>query len=416
MSGVPLRSTGVTTPGPVAVFHNAYTVPGGEDISTQTEIDLLRASGARVVPFLVSNEDVVRSGRIPTLAALWRSSFNRSVYRRVRSFCREHKPTVAHVQNFWFALSPSVHAACHDEGVPTVQSLRNYRLLCVNAFLLRNDRPCEDCVGRIPWRGVARRCYEGSAGRSLAVARMIQRNRWRGTWDRDVDVFIALTEFSRQRFIRGGLPAERIVIKPNTFAGSEEPSPPGEGAVFVGRLSPEKGIGVLISAWRLLPDVSLAIVGSGPLQGEAATWLAAARPHRIHMLGHCKPADCIAVMRRSAFLVMASQWYEGFPRVIVEAYALGRPVVAPRLGSMAELVDDGETGLLFEPGDASDLAQKVAWIAARPDTCAQMGRAARRAYEERYSAEKNVAALLSIYERARVNFDRNPPLRTELDR
>jgi len=329
---------------------------------------------------------------------MWRSHFNRKVYRAVRKFCREWKPEVAHVQNFWFALSPSVHAACHAEGVATVQTLRNYRLLCVNALLMRNGGPCEDCVGKAPWRGIMHACYQDSRLSSAIVARMIQYNRWRGTWQDDVDVFIALTSFARSRYLAGGLPAERMVVRPNSVDDPGAAASPGTGAVFVGRLSEEKGVDTLLKAWEALPGVPLTIVGDGPLRG--AVERAAGRLSNVRLLGHVSPQKCFDAMRQSAVVVMASRWYEGFPRVIVEAFALGRPVVAPRLGSMADLVRNEVTGLLYEPGSSADLARCVKQIADRSSSGAGMSRAARSEYESAYAPEINARQLLDIYSQA----------------
>jgi glycosyltransferase involved in cell wall biosynthesis len=380
------------------MFHTEYAEPGGEDLSASMDAALLKRRGIDVCEFRRSNRDVL-AGPAPAAAlTLWRSHFNRQVYDEVRRFCRARKPDVAHVQNFWFALSPSVHAACHAEGVATVQTLRNYRLLCVNGLLMRDGGPCEDCVGRAPWRGVVHACYRESRLSSALVARMIQYNRSRGTWRDDVDVFVALTSFARDRYVAGGLPGERIMVRPNSVHDPGPATPPGTGAVFVGRLSTEKGIDTLLGAWRGLPRVPLTIVGDGPLRGDVER--AAARWTQITYLGARPQPDCFDVIRRSAVLVMASRWYEGFPRVIIEAFALGRAVVAPRLGSMADVVRDGATGLLYEPGSDVDLVRAVKSLEEQPEKALRMGRAAREVYEAAYAPDANAGQLLDVYRRA----------------
>jgi glycosyltransferase involved in cell wall biosynthesis len=386
----------------VAMFHNEYAEPGGEDLSAMVDASLLRQRGVEVQEYHATNRVLVGGSRADLARTVWRSHFNREVYDSVRQFCRRYRPQVGHVQNFWFALSPAVHAACHDEGVATVQTLRNYRLLCVNGFLMRNGGPCEDCVGRAPWRGILHACYRESRVASAFVARMIQYNRWRGTWNNDVDVFVALTPFARGRFIAGGLPADRIALKPNTVADPGPVQLPGTGAIFVGRLSPEKGIDLLLAAWESVPDVHLTIAGDGPLRNDVER--AAARSGHITFLGQQSPPECLDAIRRSAMLVMASRWYEGFPRVIVEAYALGRPVVAPRLGSMADLVRAGVTGLLFEPGSAVDLASCVKKLAGQPAMSIAMSRGARAEYESEYAPATNADQLVNIYRAALKRF------------
>ncbi len=384
----------------VAMFHTTYAQPGGEDLSVALDIAQLRESGTEVLEYRAANPP--RPG-IRMAQALWRSNFNRRVYEDVRAFCRRHRPSIAHVQNFWYALSPSVHAACHAEQVPTVQTLRNYRLLCVNALLMRNGQPCEACVGHAPWRGVAYGCYRESRASSLLVARMIVDNRRRRTWLRNVDSFIALTPFARDRFVFGGLPADRIAVRPNSVADPGEASAPGYGAVYVGRLSAEKGVDILLNAWQHLPDVPLTIAGDGPLRDVVIR--AVDRLKNVSYSGQATNAECLAAIKRAATLVMASRWYEGFPRVIVEAYATGRPVIAPRLGSMADLVRDGVTGLLFEPGSFADLARCVTTLRENPDLAREMGKAARLDYERRYAPESTRQQLLDIYRGAAARFE-----------
>ncbi|MGE0453376.1 MAG: glycosyltransferase [Vicinamibacteria bacterium] len=386
----------------VAMFHNEYALPGGEDESVAMDTALLRERGVEVVAYRASNREVLAGPRTGAALALLRSHFNRSVYERVVRFCREHQPDVAHVQNFWFALSPSVHAACHDAGVPTVQTLRNYRLLCVNGMLLREGSPCEECVGKPPWRGVAHACYNSSRPLSALVARMITHNRRRGTWERDVDAFVALTEFARGRYVAGGLPADRILVRPNSVLDPGPVRPPGRGAVFVGRLSPDKGVDLLLRAWQALPDVPLTIVGDGPLRGEAES--AAKRSPNIEILGQLAHPQSLEAIGRAAVLVMASRWYEGFPRVIVEAFALGRPVVVPRIGSMAGLVREGVTGLAYDAGSSDALARCVRQIVEQPVAALAMSRAARAEYDSLYSPQINGAQLIDVYSQAIQRF------------
>jgi len=381
----------------VLQVHCRYLLPGGEDRSAAAEAVLLRRRGHEVVDFCVSNADAVGGGSYRLARALLASAWNRSMGERLRTAIRQHRPHLVSVQNFWFAVSPAVFGAAWSEGVPAVLTLRNYRLICPGALLMRANRPCEHCVGRSPWLAVARRCYRGSALQTALVARMVSSNRRRGTWGRMISAYIALTEFSRSRFIAGGIPAERIHVKPNFLM--EDPgvvAQPGDGAVFVGRLSPEKGLEGLLDAWNAVP-APLSVVGEGPLR-QWAMARSAGRPIRV--LGQLRAADVVASIKAVRLLVMPSIWYECFPRVLLEAYACGRPVVASRLGSMAEIVKDGETGLLFEPGNPADLAAKVRWLLDRPEEQLRMGRNARAEFEARYTAERNYDQLMSIYQKA----------------
>jgi glycosyltransferase involved in cell wall biosynthesis len=233
---------------------------------------------------------------------------------------------------------------------------------------------------------------------------MLTAHRAMRTWARAVNVYVALTEFARGKFVAGGLPARKIVVKSNFVEAGVEPGDRrGDFALFVGRLSAEKGVGTLLRAWRSLPDVPLKVVGDGPMREEVRA-AAGERPGGVNVeaLGRRSRGEVFELMRRARFLVFPSEWYEGFPLTIAEAFACGTPVLASRLGAMAEIVEDGRTGLLFFPGDSEDLAAKARRAWEHEAETEEMGRGARREYEEKYTAERNYHALISIYERAAV--------------
>ena len=383
----------------ILLIHNRYLQPGGEDAVFEAEKTLLEQMGHEVISFV---EDNARINGMNLLQAAWNAVWSGEAQEKIRRLIREKKPDVAHFHNTFLMISPAAYYACKEEGVPVVQTLHNYRLLCVNALFFREGRVCEDCLGRLPWRGVVRGCYRGSPLASGVVAAMLTTHRALGTWARGVDVYIALTEFARRKFMEGGLPAEKIVVKPNFV----HPDPgPGEGkggyALFVGRLSPEKGIRTLLRAWEQLDGkVPLKVVGDGPLAEEVRR--AAARLPGVEWLGRKGQEEVYALMGDAAFLVFPSEWYETFGRVAIEAFAKGTPVLAADIGAVAEVTDHGRTGLLFRPGDPEDLAEKVEWAWTHPNDLREMGREARREYEQKYTAEKNYEILMDIYERARA--------------
>jgi glycosyltransferase involved in cell wall biosynthesis len=384
----------------VLLSHNLYQQPGGEDQVFESEGALLEQFGHRVVRH-TSHNDELEGMSPPALAAatLW----NRAKYRELRALVRRERPDVVHFHNTFPLVSPAAYHAARAEGVPVVQTLHNYRLICPGATLMREGRTCEDCVGRAaPWRGVARACYRGSRAASGAAALMLTAHRAMRTWARAVNVYVALTEFARGKFVAGGLPARKIVVKSNFVeAGVVPGGGRGDFALFVGRLSPEKGVGTLLRAWRSLPDVPLKVVGDGPLLDEVRA-VARERPGGVNVeaLGRLPRREVFGLMRRARFLVFPSEWYEGFPLTIAEAFACGTPVVASRLGAMAEIVEDGRTGLLFSPGDSEDLAAKARRAWEHEAEAEEMRRGARREYEEKYTAERNYHALMGIYERA----------------
>lgn len=381
-----------STPPGVLLVHNRYRQPGGEDRVFTAEAELLRARGHRVIRHEAHNDAVAEHAPV-ALAA--RTIWSRATYRELRALIRRERPDVVHVHNTLPLLSPAVYYAAGAEGVPVVQTLHNYRLLCPAGLLLREGRVCEECVGRtVPLPAVVHGCYRSSRAATGAVAAMLSAHRLLGTWRERVDVYVALTEFARRKFVEGGLPAGRIRVKPNFLAADPGMGPHRGGyALFVGRLSPEKGIHTLLDAWsRLDGTVPLKMAGDGPLASLAGQGVPG-----VEWLGRQPSERVLALMRDASFLVFPSHWYEGLPMTLVEAFATGLPVISSRLGSMEELVEDGRTGLHFTPGDPRSLAAQVARLVRHPREAAEMGGRARAAYEARYTAERNYALLLDLY-------------------
>lgn len=378
--------------------HNYYQQAGGEDAVVASETALLRSRGHDVVEHFVHNDAIEQMGRVAVAA---KTIWNRDSHRTLRELIAREKPDIAHFDNTFPLVSPAGYYAARDAGVPVVQTLHNYRLLCVNATLFRDGHVCEECIGKsVPWPGVKHACYRDDRKASAVVAAMLGVHRAMGTYREAVDVYIALTDFARRKYIEGGLPARKIVVKPN-FLDTDPGVGPGEGrfALFVGRLAEEKGVRVLVDAWRRVGDrLPLRIVGSGPLGDEIRG--SAADVPGITILGRRPLDEVMEMMGQATCLVFPSTWYEGLPRTIVESFAKGTPVVASDLGSMAELVDHGQTGLKFRPGDPEDLARQIEHLMADRTQLPAMRAAARAAYESKYTADVAYDALMSIYRMA----------------
>lgn len=378
------------------LVHNYYQQRGGEDVVFEAEARLLEEHGHEVLRYAVSNDGLEA---LPRWVLARRTLWNSHTYREVRRLLERERPAVVHVHNTLPVVSPAVYYAARHAGVPVVQTLHNYRMLCPSAVLFRDGKVCESCLHRtIAHPAVRHRCYRGSRGASAAVATLTGLQRLLGTW-RHIDLFVALTAFARGKFIEGGLPAERIVVKPNFTLDRGVERVEGEYALFVGRLSPEKGVEPLLDAWRRLGGrLRLRIIGDGPL--SPAVTRAVGEGAAIDYLGRQGPDAISAAMAGAKFLVVPSIWYETFGLTIIEAYAAGLPVIASDLGAMAELVRPEMTGLRFRPGDAEDLARQVSWALAHPDALRSMGQEARREYERYYTPERNYAMLTEIYDRA----------------
>ncbi len=382
----------------VGIFHNHYTWRGGEDAVVALEAELLRKAGVEVRLFTLDNRDAELGSLAGRLRTGLRARGNPESVRRVEAFLAAHPIDVAHVHNFFPLLTPAVHELLHARGIPVVQTLHNYRLFCANGAFLREGRPCEDCVAAGPWNAVRHACYRDSRVQTAVWAEATAHQRRQRTFERCVTLFVAPSEFARNKLVAAGLDPDRIVVKPNPIADPGEPSFGGHGAVYVGRLSEEKGPRLLLAAWRELAGLPLVVVGSGPLEAELRA-LGKGIPG-VRFTGQLSAEGVREQLRASLFLVAPSICYENFPLAVAEAMAAGKAAIASHPTAMAELVEPGRTGLLFASGDARALASACRELAANPARAEGMGREARVRYEDELSPERSVARLLALYTRA----------------
>lgn len=384
----------------ILIAHNYYQQAGGEDNVVAAEKSLLEAHDHHVNLWSVDNKDLA-AGLLGKVRAALSASYSMESLEITKQLLRDFQPDVVHVHNFFPQISPSIFDACLEANVPVVQTLHNYRLICPGAFLMRDGHICEQCIKGSPYQAALYGCYRGSKAGSLVVAHMVARHRQADTWRNKVTRFIALTDFAKSKFVEAGFPADKISVKPNFVAQSAPAqafsnAPRSSFALFVGRLSAEKGIDVLSQAWRALSAFGeLKAAGDGPLAPSLAD-----QPG-IELLGRQSAEQIKSLMAEARFLVLPSVWYEGFPMVLVEAFACGLPVLASRLGSMCDIVDEGVTGLFFRPGDSADLIEKARWLFEHPEECERMSRNAREKYLSSYTAVINYRQLLGIYEDAR---------------
>jgi len=381
----------------ILTVHNKYIFRGGEDESREAEDRLLAAKGHEIRQVVLDNGKI---GPHSLIQVGLHASWSQTSYDRIAAELAAWKPDLLDVHNFFPLASPSVHYAARRRGIPVVQTLHNYRLLCPAAAFLRDDQPCEDCTKHIvAWPGIAHGCYRGSALQSGAVALMLSVHRLLRTWQRCVTVFVVLSEFARRKFVDNGFTESKIVVKPNFVEGPGEPGDGGDELVFVGRLSPEKGIVPLLAAMeRTGPDVRVNIIGEGPLEVQVRA--AAERNPRVHFLGRLPHSEVLSRMACAKCVIVPSICYETFGRTAVEAYSVGSPIIASRIGALAEMVDHGRTGLHCEPGDPADLARAMTWMTQNQHAVAHMRLAARAEYLAKYTSARNYDLLMRIYQRA----------------
>lgn len=376
----------------ILIAHNMYQHRGGEDAVVDAEAALLRDHYHDVEVYCLHNDTLNGMSRARAAAsAIW----SQSSASDIEDLCERFRPDVIHVHNTFPLISPSLYWTADRLRVPVVQTLHNFRLLCPQAIFLRDGKICEDCIGKVPWRSVTRKCYRESAMQSAVITTMLTTHRALGTYRDRITRYIALNKFARNKYIEGGLPAERFRIKPNFVPSDGAPSwTDRRGGLYVGRLSHEKGLDVLADAVRLGGNPEVEVIGGGPLESLARDAFGE------RCLGYRPLTEIMRRMGRAQYIVLPSICYENSPRTIVEAFSCGLPVIASRLGALADLVKDGVTGLLFNPGDASDLAAKMAWAQANPEQMLRMGQAARMEYEAEYTPERNHEMLMDIYEDA----------------
>lgn len=382
----------------VLLCHNYYQQPGGEDRAFADEVWLLRSRGHEVQTFTIHNEEIRdRAKWSVALDTFW----NRRVANKLKRLVNRNRFDVVHFHNTFPLISPAAYYAARGAGAAIVQTLHNFRLLCPQATFLRAGKICTDCLGRrLAWPAVFRACYRNSHSATAVLAASLGLHRCLGTYHGAVDKFIVLTDFALRVFIDGGLPEANLVVKPN-FVREAPTIGTGEGgyALYVGRLSVEKGIEPLLAAWKLLGAATpLTIIGDGPLAHLVAA--AAHQNPAITWLGARSPAEVEQAMRNAACLLLPSTCYEGLPKTLVEAFAVGTPVIASRLGAFEDLVNPSRAGELFTSGEPLELAAIVQRLMRDRGTLQRMRLAARAEYESRYTAERNYELLLEIYSQA----------------
>lgn len=400
----------------VVIVHNAYPQYGGEDTVVANETAMLERHGYDVVPWIVPTEEsgilnLIRCG----LSAVW----NPFAARQLKLLLKREKPDIVHCHNTFPLLSPSIFAACHKVGIPVVQTIHNYRHICPAGGFFRDGKNCEECMGkRFPSPALKHRCYRSSRIASAIPAMTAYTQRIRRTFERDVDALIALNLFGKEKLIEGGLPADRVVIKPN-FCLDPELNDPGSSPeekpftlCFAGRLSTDKGIGVLLDAWTNFtkaletgstPHPRLRIMGVGEMEDRVAT--AAGQCPGIEYLGSLSHKDTVSEIAQADGLVCPSIWYEGMPMTLLEAFSVGTPVIASRIGGLPEMVQEGVNGLLFAPGDKKQLEAHFHTLHSAPELIAAMGSSAREIHDGRYAETVNFPLLDSIYRDVIEHFD-----------
>jgi glycosyltransferase involved in cell wall biosynthesis len=393
----------------VLLVHNFYGTesPSGEKVSYLAERDMLVRRGAEVIEFVRHSDSIRSRGSLGTIIGGALTPWNMSTALQIRALAKSTNPDIVHVHNTFPLISPAIFWSLRNLPCAIVLSLHNLRLFCAKGMPMRDGKICTVCLDtRSVIPGLRYACYRGSVVATTPLAVSISLHRRMGTWNKCVDAFIALTNYQRNLVIKAGLPRDRVHVKPHFYPGSPSEIPwsaRDDKAIFIGRLSAEKGYATLLKAWALQGESApgLDIIGDGPDRGILETEIKMHRLSRVHLLGQLSFSETQERIARSKLLIVPSTW-EGFPLVIREAFAFGVPVAASRIGALMELVADGVNGALFQPNAANELAELIRRLWDNPITLEHMSAMARQSYIRAYTEEANGEILQAIYNSAKV--------------
>ncbi|WP_237134314.1 glycosyltransferase family 4 protein [Pseudohongiella sp. O18] len=389
----------------ILLVHNYYGsgAPSGENIVVDAEEKLLIDGGNEVIRYSRYSDDVRRQGTFGLIRASLSTPWNPFSARRLSEQVNEIRPDIVHVHNTFPMISPSIFHSI-GSGIAKVITLHNYRLLCPAAIPMRNGNVCTECIyKRSVLPSLLHGCYRGSRLSTVPLAANVALHRKIGTWNSKVDAFIALSQFQKDQMVMGGFPKEKIHVKPNFYAGDPEwvPISARENCVvFVGRLGAEKGVKTLLEAWRRWGDSAplLRVIGDGPLRQYMES---ESQGLNIEFKGQVQADIAQQYIARSRLLVLPSEWFEGFPMVLREAFAFGTPSVVSDLGPLPSIVQNGVNGVVFQAGNSYSLLTSIRETFFDTEKLCRMSASARQSFESLYTEKTNYKQLIGIYERAR---------------
>lgn len=386
----------------ILVIHNQYLEKGGEDRVVDSEIKMLKDAGNQVVYYKCSNNDIKSFGFFKKIKFLFKDiNWNRKSYEEIKRIAREEKPDLAHIHNIFIYLSSSAYFALKEVGIPVVQTLHNYRLICLKGTFYANNRICEDCLSGNYLKAVFKKCWRDSFILSAFLAKMLYKNTKSKIFQENVDAFITLSEFSRNKFKQAGFPEDKLFIKPNFVDFKLSAEGKKRYGLFLGRLVDYKGVDTLLKAYAKLDKHYLKIIGGGPMLNEVKNRIKNSK--NIQLLGALPYEEAMDYLRKAAFVIFPSECYENMPLTIIESLASATPVIASDLGAMRGLVEDNITGLLFKAHDPEDLVKKIRFLTDNNELYEKMKINARKCYEGRFTKQLNYEILMKIYNKAMVS-------------
>lgn len=384
----------------ILICHNFYQNRGGEAQTVLREKALLEKMGHSIILFTKDNREINNYSLVKKSLLLFNNFFSFKTYRELKNIIRKHRPNIAHIHNIFPLISPSIYYVLKKYNIPIVQTLHNYRFLCPNGLFLNNDiEICEKCGKGNFFYAIFGKCYRNSYIKSLALSFSLCVHRWLGTFKNKIDIYISPSSFLKSKMVKGGFSEKKIVVKTH-FININELTPNenyGNYAVFMGRISKEKGIFTLIKVFKEISNLKLEIIGDGPFSQKSMDFVKQNKLSNIEFLGFMRTAKRFKILKKAMFLIFPSEWYENFPYVLLESFSLGIPVIASRIGGVSEIIEEGENGLFFQPGGVDEIKEKILILIKNRDLLLSMRFKARGSAEEKYSEEKGYKDLIKIY-------------------
>lgn len=375
-------------------IHNKYIYEGGEDAVVKNENILLKKNNHEVFQLIKNNKHEI-TNKFEMIKTGINLNYSKKSNQIVLNYLRNIKPDIVHIHNTFPLWTFSIIDACNEINIPIVMTLHNYRLICAKGTFYRKNKICEICSKSSSFNAVKYKCYQQSIIKSFAVSLMIRKYNKGLSLINKINKFIVLTEFSKKKFLDNKFPSNKIAVKPNFIINKYDKfiATNKKGFIFASRLTEEKGIIDLIKVHKKI-DFELTVCGDGPLKKYLTN------QHSINYLGHLDKDKLYDIIGKSKFLIFPSKWYEGFPIILLEAFALETVVIAPNLGSMSSIVDNKFNGLLYDPNNIEDLINKIKWALSNEEKCNQIKNNAKKEFNEKYTEEVNYNILKKIYEDA----------------
>lgn len=370
--------------------HNKYKKRGGEETVVEQERNILIEHGHEVIQYIRDSSSSDQMPKSELIKTMFSQRGSRKVAEELKRLIETERPDICHVHNVFPLITPSVYYACKELRVPVVQTVHNYKLLCTNSLLFRDGEVCEQCVGHSLYRSIKYKCYRDSYLATALTADALEYNRKKGTWKKLIDKYVCLTEFQREKLVDGGLPADKITIKPNFTEVSEHVSVYGEDILFIGRLDDSKGLQDLLFIVEEMPDVKFTIIGASDDPEIFNPF------ENVNYLGQVSREKVLSAIANCKAVIFPSKYYEGMPMVIIEAFSLHKSVIARDTGAMSSMIDHEVNGLKYS--NRGELESYVELISSDLPLAKRLGNGGYHSFLEKYSVHSAYTNLINLYE------------------